>query len=338
MELESILRMSQPELKAAVTDELNGMGYSRIKAPRGFVYAAGTVPVLLVAHLDTVHRQPVQNIFYSQDETLMMSPEGIGGDDRAGVYSVLEIARRHRCHVLFCEDEETGGRGAREFAASRIRPKVNYIVELDRRGGNDAVFYGCDNPEFTQFVCNFGFEVAHGSFSDISVIAPRLGIAAVNISAGYYHEHSRHEVINLTEMRHNIERVGNMAKTPAGFFEYIERPPFRAFEQMSLSYENTSLFDLCGRGTKPANRKRLMPLPESAYLKIGGQIVEVVNGCYLMDDSGAVYDYLYDLEAAVESEHTKAYSAAGLPFRFNSAQARSVKVIPLEQALELLSA
>lgn len=157
-------------------EELAALGYEDIKNLQGFVYAAGNLPVLLVAHLDTVHQHQVETICYSRDGRIMMSPEGIGGDDRAGVYMILRIIRAHRCHVLFCEDEEIGGKGAREFANSRIRPDINYIVEMDRRGTNDAVFYNCDNPESTDFVCGFGFEEAHGSFSDISVIAPVLAL------------------------------------------------------------------------------------------------------------------------------------------------------------------
>jgi putative aminopeptidase FrvX len=68
-----------------------------------------------------------------------MSPYGIGGDDRAGVYMIMQILKAARCHVLFCEDEETGGNGAREFTKSSIHPEIHYIVELDRRDTNDAV-------------------------------------------------------------------------------------------------------------------------------------------------------------------------------------------------------
>jgi hypothetical protein len=184
MKLETILRKSQFELKHAIHNELKSLGYRPTSRP-GFLYAKGTVPVLLVAHLDTVHRTSVKTICYSADGDILMSPEGIGGDDRAGVHMVLQLIRNHRCHVLFCEDEECGGIGARSFARGSIRPEVNYIVEVDRRGSNDAVFYDCENPGFTKFVCGFGFEEDFGSFSDISVIAPALKLAAVNISAGY---------------------------------------------------------------------------------------------------------------------------------------------------------
>ena len=44
-----------------------------------------------------------------------MSPQGIGGDDRCGVWMILQILRTANCHVLFCEDEEVGCVGAKKF-------------------------------------------------------------------------------------------------------------------------------------------------------------------------------------------------------------------------------
>ena len=139
LDFEQIFRLEQSELKAALTEELKACGY-RPQSKKGVLYAPGEVPVMLVAHMDTVHRQPVNRICYSTDGMVMMSPEGIGGDDRAGIYMILRIIQQAKCHVLFCEDEETGGQGARKFTQRSIRPNINYIIEMDRRGANDAVF------------------------------------------------------------------------------------------------------------------------------------------------------------------------------------------------------
>ena len=184
MEFEEIFQFSQERLKQALETELIENGYA-VRKQRGFLYAQGTVPVLLVAHLDTVHRTQPETICYSADGTVMMSPQGIGGDDRAGVYMILRLIQSCHCHVLFCEDEEPGGHGARAFTKSGIGPDVNYIVELDRVGNNDAVFYQCRNRQFEQYINGFGFQTAFGSFSDISILAPHLNLAAVNLSTGY---------------------------------------------------------------------------------------------------------------------------------------------------------
>lgn len=330
---ERILRMSQKSLKRGLVEELKRLGYKDIEAPNGFVYAQGKIPVLLVAHLDTVHKKLVRTICYSRDGKIMMSPEGIGGDDRAGVYMILQIIQKHSCHVLFCEDEEIGGHGARDFANSKIRPKANYIVEMDRRGSNDAVFYHCANPEFVDFVCSFGFEEAIGSFSDISVIAPRLGIAAVNISAGYYNEHQKHEFIDLKVLEHNIARISEMVQRPSELFEYMEQQFNERLWQNS--FEDMSLWDYIDRGQGKEESKKLMPLPDSTVLHINGQYLEEY-GRYMFDAQGKVYKYISELDAAILSESTIASSRSGFPLKFRTEKARTVNIITLEIALELL--
>lgn len=230
MEFEEIFQFSQERLKQALETELIENGYA-VRKQRGFLYAEGTVPVLLVAHLDTVHRTQPETICYSADGTVMMSPQGIGGDDRAGVYMILRLIQRVHCHALFCEDEETGGHGARAFTKSGIKPDVNYIVELDRMGSNDAVFYNCMNEQFEQHICSFGFQTAFGSFSDISILAPHLNLAAVNLSTGYYHAHQLGEYVRLDKVEKLISRVEKLLQKKTERFPYASKPMARKLNE-----------------------------------------------------------------------------------------------------------
>lgn len=329
--LEQILRLTQTKLKERLEQELKKQGYCPLSS-KGFLYAPGELPVLLVAHLDTVHAEPVRDICCSAGGTILMSPQGIGGDDRAGVYMALQIIQQARCHVLFCEDEEIGGQGARKFTQSGLSANVNYIVEMDRRGYDDAVFYNCDNREFVDFVTSFGFNEEYGTFSDISVVAPHLGIAAVNISAGYYNEHRLHEHINLEHVEHNICRILEMVQTPTEMFEYIERAyDYGGFEGQ------IPLWDICpGVMSRPDERKLLMPLPETAYVEVNGRRVD--NGlAHFIDEKGVVYDYLDELDAVVRANYAKAYGEGEQPLQFSKRSAQKVKVISLEDALARLS-
>lgn len=305
--LNAVLCKSQATLKRALLHELTGLGY-HTRSKTGFLYGAGTVPVLLVAHLDTVHAHPVKTICTSRDGNIIMSPEGIGGDDRAGVYMILQLIRQHKCHVLFCEDEEVGGIGARCFTVNGIRPDVNYIVELDRRGEHDAVFYDCGNPEFTEFVCSHGFVENEGSFSDISIIAPYLGVAAVNISAGYYNEHTRFEHINLAHMHKNIERLSDMIGTATERFQYIE-----ALSLWDTFYEH----------------RLLSPLSSGDYLLgRGGELLEPTEWVW-MDRQGGAFEFL-DENFAEELRGVRVVNAQGLPARFDESLAVYVTVVPEE--------
>lgn len=328
MTFESILRMRQENLKQALEQHLCEQGYTVVNRP-GFLYAKGDVPVLLVAHLDTVHREPPRIICYSPDRRYMMSPQGIGGDDRAGVWMILQIIQTKRCHVLFCEDEETGGNGARAFTHSKITADVCYIVEMDRRGSNDAVFYDCDNPEFTDFVCSFGFSEASGSFSDISVVAPYLKKAAVNISAGYYCEHRQHEMIDCAAMQDNIERIKKMLAVDTQSFPYMQRR--FSFQQCSL-FDRETFISYADYGYQ---KKLLAALPDSVCLLMNGSAIEP-SYSYRMDSDGNVYSYVKELEAAVLLENTFVCDERGKPIEFPYAEAAWVSVISMEAALEQL--
>jgi di/tripeptidase len=204
----------QMALKAILTDELKARDREVISQD-GFIYSPGSHPVLLVAHMDTFHEErrgmPI-DIDIDIDKSdpasplgVLWSKNGIGGDDRCGVFIVMEIVKRLDCHVLFCEDEEKSGIGASKFCQSDINPDVQFIVEFDRQGSDDAVYYGCCNQDFTDFVDLYGFKERHGSFSDISIIAPHLGIAAVNLSSGFYNAHSVDEFIRLDDIVQNLQ-------------------------------------------------------------------------------------------------------------------------------------
>ena len=51
-----------------------------------FLFAIGNIPICLVAHLDTVHKRLPHDIFFDQSKNVIWSPQGLGADDRAGVY------------------------------------------------------------------------------------------------------------------------------------------------------------------------------------------------------------------------------------------------------------
>ena len=226
-----ILGMSQYELEDYLRKYLASKKY-KVQSQYGYLYAKGDIPVLLVAHLDTVHKEKINTIAKESVlekngdiKTRLSSPQGIGGDDRCGVWIIMNILQTHKPSVLFCEDEEIGCLGAKKFAKTEYIKNldVHYMIELDRRGKSDAVFYSCDNKEFIKWVEeNSGYKKAWGTRTDISELMPESKIAGVNFSCGYYNEHNKNEYIYVEEMDSTTEMVRDLLDIKLDKpFEYI---------------------------------------------------------------------------------------------------------------------
>lgn len=323
MNLKTILKMTQPQLKKALAKELGCLGYEPVNK-KGFLYAEGTIPVLLTAHMDTVHKEPVREICISEDGDIWMSPQGIGGDDRCGVHMILDIIQSSHCSVLFCEDEEIGSVGAREFIKSGFIPKVNYIIELDRHGDNDAVFYDCANDDFEEFVTSFGTKTNIGSFSDISVIAPALGVAAVNLSCGYHNEHNRYETISISQMNRIIGVVREMLATETKPFEYVEYiRPFKPVLYSNEKYfEDEMDFDMEEEGIW------LNWIGETGYVMINGELEDGAE--YYVDENSNVFRYAeYGFTLQPNAE---AFGESGLPYPFDPYSAEWFDIFEFNEA------
>lgn len=237
--LEDFLMPTQKELFS----KLSGMYKGRtMTCKNSYILVWGEAPIMLVAHLDTVHKTPVKHICKTQNGGILMSPQGIGGDDRCGVYALTAVHEQSAVKpwLLFTCDEEVGGVGASAFCTHYQKGKLpkeladlKMLVEVDRKGRNDAVYYDCDNPEFEEYITSKGFETDWGSFSDISLIAPALGVAAVNLSSGYYNAHTQHEYIDRKHLNATVKRVVEIVADAAGpdfpKYEYIESYRYSRF-------------------------------------------------------------------------------------------------------------
>lgn len=224
----NICRKSQADLKVYLEKKLKDAGYLGVNARDGFIYAKGDIPVLLTAHMDTVHEKLPKHIMVNEGK--MSSPNGIGGDDRCGIFIILSILSETdlRPSILFCEDEEIGGVGSEKFTFTKFiddLEKLKFLIEIDRQGKNDAVFYNCANADFINWIeGKTGFREAWGSFSDISNLSPACGVASVNLSCGYYKQHTKEEYVVWDEMCHSKDVVIDLIKASETCvkFEYIE--------------------------------------------------------------------------------------------------------------------
>jgi hypothetical protein len=196
-----------------VADKLAFHGYTVERGER-YVYAPGTIPILLVAHTDTIHRRTPETLYYDAGKRVVWSPTGLGADDRAGVYAILALLQRgYRPHVLFPDCEETGGQGAAE-AAIDLYPSVHCLIELDRMNHKDAAVYQCCNPAWERWLIRRGWDICRGTYTDIVDLMPAFGVAGANLSVGYYSQHTLGEYLRLNELSTTIDRVARMLRNP----------------------------------------------------------------------------------------------------------------------------
>ena len=257
--LTHLINFSQAQLQVFMEAYLKKY-YRKVIVNKDYLIAKGNIPVALVAHMDTVHREKAtkKDIYYDTSKNVIWSPDGLGADDRAGVFGIMKLLERgYKPTIFLTTDEEMGGLGAEAMVQNfpKCPYDLKYIIELDRRGSNDCVFYDCDNEKFEQYVETFGFATAWGSFSDISELCPTWKIAGVNLSIGYQNEHTNAEFLNINWMWQTINRVAKMFDDikNAEHFKFIPRKYDYSYAygyngSYSNTYSGTWLkCDVCGK-------------------------------------------------------------------------------------------
>lgn len=179
--------------------------------------------VLLVAHYDTVWwtnksaKSPLGErlidvaqsgyMLYSADPTV-----GIGADNRLGC-SLLWSLRRLGHSILLVPDEEIGCRGSGSVASQypEVLKDHQFMMQFDRRGSSDLVYYRYENSAFNTFLMtNFpGYSKAFGSCTDIVKLVPAAGVHGVNVSIGFNSEHQSKEWVDMLD----YIRTGTYTKT-----------------------------------------------------------------------------------------------------------------------------
>ena len=107
---------------------------------------------------------------------------------------------------------------------------------------------------------SFGFKTDWGSFSDISILAPEWGIAAVNLSIGYESEHSQIERLFCRATERTIRKVCLMLEDAdkVSKFVYIERKHYYNWRNNRYNLDGVDRCDWCAtelldKGTNTIN-------------------------------------------------------------------------------------
>lgn len=207
--------LALPHRAEAVLDKFAALpgAVSEANGPlEGFVYVPPTRKnaVLLVAHADTVADETVK-IELEEDRRTIRNKYGIlGADDRAGCAMLWLL--RHTGHGLLVTDgEEFGSVGVDFLAAAfpelydELNCRHQFMIQIDRRGRSDFKCYSVGTAEFRAYVAaKTAFaEPDRSRFTDIVDLCRE--ICGVNLSCGYYDEHTPEERLVKQEWRRTLQ-------------------------------------------------------------------------------------------------------------------------------------
>ena len=126
--------------------------------------------------------------------------EGLGADDKNGIWVCLNMLKKHNIlKIFFSVQEEIECKGARQADMSFFKNSM-YIIEPDC-SGKDVVKttlkgLKCASDDFINDINaeKYGYKFAEGKRVDILILSKRgVGVSCINISTGYYDEHTDEE-------------------------------------------------------------------------------------------------------------------------------------------------
>ena len=266
--LKDLMKLNEQDTKDYMEKKLKTI-YANVISTPNYLMAEGNLTVVLLAHLDTVMEDKKRYKFlYDERLDIASSLCGLGFDDKAGLAAIIKILETGlRPTIICCTGEEKGSVGASILVEEhpifpfQVMPK--YMIQLDRRGANDCVFYDCGNQDFIKYIESFGYyKKAWGTFTDITTIAPAWGVAAVNLSIGYYNEHTRDEYLQVNEWYRSIQETIRILEDAERVhkFEYIED----VYDYSWLS--SFGKIDFCESCGKPSNDIYEVVMPDGDIL------------------------------------------------------------------------
>lgn len=198
----------------------------------------------IVAHTDTVHSIVPDDeymVAFTKGKYFAWNPkknveQGVGGDDKVGIYVALAALRDfEHIKMAFFRDEEVGCQGAR-LAKEDFFKDVRYVLECDRRGNDDFV-YDIGGPlqskafkkAVSPILQKHGYKFSLGIMTDIDELKDIVPVCMANMSCGYYNPHSSKEFVDVVDVERARSLVYDIFQTlDAKRWDHTVRGKFRS--------------------------------------------------------------------------------------------------------------
>lgn len=184
--------------------ELTEDTYGNLYAKKG---DAESYPCI-VSHMDQVQRTHSKDFKAIETRDIIFGYsarnhqfEGLGADDKNGIFMALQALRKYDCiKAVFFKEEEIGCNGS-SHAEMTFFDDCRYVIQCDRRGNSDLIsnigYTDLCSGKFIQDIApeKWGYKEEHGAMTDVETLKERgLSVSAVNMSCGYYNPHTDEEI------------------------------------------------------------------------------------------------------------------------------------------------
>jgi len=207
VDIKKILTMSEIELQKLIIRTAKKAGLLIINCSEYIICYSNETRLTLCSHWDTVLDIPKR---ITEVNDFIFSGIGLGADDKAGVYIMLSLMEQmpESFHFAFFNHEETGMIGSSMFTKLHKELPFNTggFIGLDRHGDKQFVTYGQGNKKLEKKLGN-EYKKETGSCSDCKKLSKEYSLAMVNISVGFYNEHTTEEYLDLIAMNRTLNLV-----------------------------------------------------------------------------------------------------------------------------------
>lgn len=230
-------------IKKYIKDTIPGC---RVRQENGNLYIvkgeSDTYPCV-VAHTDQVQRRHARDFRVFEYEGIlygfsreMREQQGLGGDDKNGIWIALEALREFPAlKVAFFWGEETGCRGS-EKADMSFFEDCRFVIQPDRRGRSDLITKISWTPicsdEFLAAVEPYatahGYKATEGMMTDVEELTNNgIGLSCINLSCGYYNPHTDQETTVVSDLENARDFVFDIIRNCTEVYRHD--PPKRNY-------------------------------------------------------------------------------------------------------------
>lgn len=269
MMLEILSQLEKIEGLNVEFDEYNNLYVTKGKLAENEAYP------IFVCHTDTVHKiydVPVHveisnkgNFFAYVEQNNEFMQVGVGGDDKCGIIACIELLfRLKKVKCVFFKDEEVGCKGS-SVADMNFFKDGRFAIQIDRKGSGDIITSGSGTELCSQNFENilaevgktYGYKPTWGATTDVVQLKKKgLAISAVNLSAGYYHPHTKQEFVNVYDFLNCFEFCMAISRFKNVFPHTLPPPKIYKKEDSKSNYSHSG-YNAFGRPVKNDNRRAI---------------------------------------------------------------------------------